>query len=920
MSRASDSREPNRREFLVETLAASVVSAGAMSSGHAGQKKAQKKPDAPPVPPSFVVVDDFRRSDSLYHGDGWETLNPGYWKIAENALRRRLHNVGDRARKTGFPYHYETHQNKPMPVEYDPSLPFGMIWRRDWKLAGNYTIRIEAKLRWGRPEPREGDKPDWNMYQPGYAMMGVCFGGQTQFESWKGGGKPGNACWMAAWRDNKSFGLYDHSTDAPQPVGRHPDKPGCDRPAPDLQPGDTVTIDVAVTGDDPQTATVTATLTSEKSTVTVKQDGVDRMSFTNGYFGVVARGLVDFEINRVLLNPGGNRPLNAPVNDLHVAYPLGDTLQQINGTWQCRFLALFRNGGKQTEIRISDAEQPSGGWQRVPVAGRGAIINNDFRRNTAIVDCELPFNPAEKTMFYTVWKDGRDVTADVRLGTDAVGPGTGLVGAAPTDGRYVGRLPRLAAPYRLCGLSCHAISGGNPNLPGGGRFQGFYVHDQPTPDAYRHLEEYDFQVMVWEDDVWYMELLIYPPSTDDAYKIVTTTIAGPTSRWQFMRHWNVLNPGDHDHGMDDVKGPEQIILRQHADLGQDPTYLQRNFQIVSHLSRGAAEPSPTDNPRRWRRWKMPGGDFTLLLIDSRLWRSSQDTHIWDDQGWGHKENLYDRTDPTRSLLGEEQFAWLQEIIRTDSSPLICLTGINGLHTIWAGKYWGEDAERLGFHQRDRVAADYAGWVKAGVDRVLDLLGGREGVVSVYGDVHNGSMLRNRHHRIYECSFGPIGRTGGRAVIPGFGPQMTDFDGREIDVLALYHQKFETPLLKETTGPTYWNFLEMHFDPREADPVIVCRLRNLIDPPSAAPRGGGLVDDRASNTGRPHTSRLPELKTLPAADVRFAMRDGRPIRGTRSLPDGTVPLAGLIDVPPGTQIVMTAHAGDQVEARIVITTG
>ena len=75
--------------------------------------------------------------------------------------------------------------------------------------------------------------------------------------------------------------------------------------------------------------------------------------------------------------------------------------------------------------------------------------------------------------------------------------------------------------------------------------------------------------MVWEDDVWYMELVMYPPSTDDAYKIVALSICGPTSRWQMMRHWNVINPGDHDYGMDDVKGPEQIAIRKTDGLGKD---------------------------------------------------------------------------------------------------------------------------------------------------------------------------------------------------------------------------------------------------------------------------------------------------------------------------------------------------------------
>ena len=74
--------------------------------------------------------------DSLCHGPGWETLNPGFWQIKDGLLRRRVRNYGDRARATGFPFHYETHQQKAMPVEYDPSLPPGVIYRKEWKLLG----------------------------------------------------------------------------------------------------------------------------------------------------------------------------------------------------------------------------------------------------------------------------------------------------------------------------------------------------------------------------------------------------------------------------------------------------------------------------------------------------------------------------------------------------------------------------------------------------------------------------------------------------------------------------------------------------------------------------------------------------------------------------------------------------------------
>lgn len=877
----------DRRDFLKGSMAAAAVggtmlhSAGEVSSAYER---------------AFVIVDDFDRPDSLYHGDGWESLNPGYWKIENKTLRRRLRNVGDRARRTGFPFHWETHQRRPMPVDYDPSLPFGMLWRRDWKLSGNYVIRFEATVKAFSGEPANDDNPSWKHFQPGYGLMGLCFGGQSLFESWHGRGKPGKAAWMAALRDDGRFGVYDHVTDGPR-LARH----GAELSGLALHPGAPVALELHVGGDDEHTAMLEAVVETGAGRRSLTLTDVDREKFTDGYFGLVARGLLDFAVERVELRTSGGR-LDVPLNELHVAYPLGDTLRERNGRWQCRFVAMFRGDGRRAEIRLSDTPRPAEGWQRVAPAGSAPIVNNDFRRNSAVIDVTLPRSPAEATLYYTVWKDGRDVTAD---------PRNGFLGRKD----YVGRLPQLRAPYKLCGLSCHAING-PADLPVAGLFEENWIHDQPTPEAYKHLEEYGFQVMLWEDDVWYLELVLFTPSTDDAYKIITTTLAGPTTRWQMMRHWNILNPGDHDHGMDDVKGPEQIAVRNHADLGQDPEYMRRNFQIVSHLMRGDESPSATANPKRWRRWKMPDRDFTLLIIDSRLWRSSQDTHIWDDEGWGHKRNLYDRDDTTRSLLGEEQFAWLQEIIRTDSSPLICLTGINGLHTVWSG-HKVDPHTGLRFNPRDRVAADYAGWVKAGSDRLIQLLGSRDGVVSVYGDVHNGCILKNVAHGLYECSFGPIGRYGGRSVKEDFGPKMTDYDGRPLEVIALYHRDYETPELHPIRGPKYWNFLEMHFDPR-VERKLGIRIRNLIDPPTERPRGGGFVDHPIEETGRPVSCRLPELTLLPNADVHIFRTDGRPIRATRSTNSGDVPLKGLVDVSPGTRLVVSVVDGRKAEMQIVTT--
>ena len=615
------------------------------------------------APPSPALIDDFQRPDSFYAGHGWHSLNPGYWEIRDKALRRRIRTRGDRARKTGFPFHAY------METEYEVLPPHGMIWRRDWKLERNYAVSADITIH---EAPRKTP-------EPGYSLGGVAFGARTLYESWDFPAKRGDACWFAAWRDDGRFGVYDHATG--KPVSRVAEQSG---PAP--KAGDRARIELVLSGASGSMATIDARLiVNGAEAAATHLENFDRSDYTNGYFGLVARGWLDFEVNRVELDPQANKPIAAPVNELRVAYPLGDSIRQVDGRWTCRFIAAFRQEGRRAEIRISDREKPAGGWGAVPAAGSAAIVTNDFRRATAVIDVVLPANPAEKALYYTVWKDGEDVTVDVRPGAQ----------------KYVGHLPRLAPPYKLCGLSCHAISGAKPGMERTAPYQENWVHPQPMRDAYLYLEHYEFQTMLWEDDVWYLELLLYPTSTDDAYQIIMTTLANEVTRWQMMRHWNVINPGDHDHGMDDVKGPEQLAIRNRADLGQDPEYMRRNFQIVEHLIRGADSPSGTDNPKRWRRWKMPNGDFSLLIMDARLWRSSQETHLWATEGWGDKGHVYDRKDPTRSLLGEEQFAWLQQTLATDSSALICLTGINGLHTIWQPSAEAEP--------RNRIAADYAGW-------------------------------------------------------------------------------------------------------------------------------------------------------------------------------------------------------------------
>jgi hypothetical protein len=150
--------------------------------------------------------------------------------------------------------------------------------------------------------------------------------------------------------------------------------------------------------------------------------------------------------------------------------------------------------------------------------------------------------------------------------------------------------------------------------------------------------------------------------------------------------------------------------------------------------------------------------------------------------------------------------------------------------------------------------------------------------------------------------------------------MKDWDGRELEVTTLYHKEHANPELGKQgpNDPFYWNFLEMEFDPRPVDAKIGLRVRNLVDPPDAEPRGGAPLETANSTTGRPSSCSLPVIKTLPNADVRFVFAEtGAPIRGARSRADGTVAVSGLADVLPGTKLIVTAYDGEKSESQTIV---
>lgn len=244
-------------------------------------------------------------------------MNPGYWKIQSRALRRRLKNVGDGNPVLWFPWHWETHRRDEIPLNRDLSLPYGMIWRRDWKMQGNYTIQIEVEIKALPPSLRE--TIDWRQHQAGYALAGICFGSDSLHESWSAAGNEADlqlyqyqdraekTCWFAAWRDNGTFGLYDHASDVPEPLDKHLEV-AVSKP----EVGDRVTIQLEVSGGESEPAQVMATFFrhAEKTQVLIRN--VEREKFTDGYVGLVSRGLLDFEVKEVILHPGKTKACSYP--------------------------------------------------------------------------------------------------------------------------------------------------------------------------------------------------------------------------------------------------------------------------------------------------------------------------------------------------------------------------------------------------------------------------------------------------------------------------------------------------------------------------------------------------------------------------------------------------------------------------------
>jgi hypothetical protein len=373
--------------------------------------------------------------------------------------------------------------------------------------------------------------------------------------------------------------------------------------------------------------------------------------------------------------------------------------------------------------------------------------------------------------------------------------------------------------------------------------------------------------------------------------------------------------------MDDFRGTEQWAVRNLDKLPQDGEYLRTTFSAIWHVCTGDETRYTTENPVRYTRWRMPEGDFSIVLTDSRLWRTTTYADIWEKaQYYRGKEQItkygweglngWDRLDPTRNILGEKQFSWLEQIIKSDPSHALLVVGINGLHSITHEEHDVHPPYSKSFQ-------DFGGFNKASADRLIDLFSSREGVFSIYGDLHFSAVLKNRDHRVVECVIGSVCRTGSRKLKPDWGETMTDWDGRPVEIMAMYRSDYQDPQRTPLQNPPHFGFVELEFDVEQKKQLEV-NIRKLEDQPSTPVRGGGPVRVDIRQTGDEPLSYLPDLQTMASADLRVTDTEGLPIRGCKANQEGWCKGVGL-NLAPNTSVIVISRQGDNLASRILKTT-
>ena len=166
---------------------------------------------------------------------------------------------------------------------------------------------------------------------------------------------------------------------------------------------------------------------------------------------------------------------------------------------------------------------------------------------------------------------------------------------------------------------------------------------------------------------------------------------------------------DHDYGLND--GGADFFGREEAQR------IFEDFWDVPADSERAARPGVYDAVT----YGPPGQRVQLILLDTRYFRSPLKST--DEPGAPGRERYVPDPDPAKTVLGEEQWSWLRQVLQQEADLRILASSI-------------------------QVIADghgYEGWrnLPAERDRLYGLLRetGANGVVIVSGDRHRGGIYR-----------------------------------------------------------------------------------------------------------------------------------------------------------------------------------
>ncbi len=166
---------------------------------------------------------------------------------------------------------------------------------------------------------------------------------------------------------------------------------------------------------------------------------------------------------------------------------------------------------------------------------------------------------------------------------------------------------------------------------------------------------------------------------------------------------------DHDYGLND--GGADFFGREEAQR------IFEDFWDVPADSERASRPGVYDAVT----WGPPGRRVQLILLDTRYFRSA--LRPTDERGAPGKERYLPDPDPAKTMLGEEQWAWLREVLQEEADLRILASSIQVI------------ADGHGYEAWRHLPAER--------DRLYALLRetGANGVVMISGDRHRGGIYR-----------------------------------------------------------------------------------------------------------------------------------------------------------------------------------